>query len=400
MHGQRWILAIAAFRAHLKHSSLTDFRLQPLPSVHNNPPTDNSSLPPVNLHEFQATAERVLPRMVYDYYAGGANDEVLLKSTRAAWDAIEIRYRVMRDVSTRSSACTVLGQSLSWPVMIAPMAMQRMAHVDGEMATARAANELSTGMVLSTLSNTSVEDVASVLTQPLWFQLYIEKDRGATKALVERTEAAGCRALVLTVDTPLLGRRERDIRNQFHMLPGLSAPHIRVTNSGALSEPIASASALGTYVNTQWDSSISWKDLEWLQSVTKLPILIKGVVRGDDAATALNHGASGVIVSNHGGRQMDAAVTTVRALRDVADAMSGRGTLLVDGGIRRGTDVLKAIALGANAVLLGRPVLWGLSSGGAEGVKRVLQLLRDEFDLAMALSGCRDVREITRDLVG
>lgn len=371
-----------------------------LQHVHNKPLTDNSSLPPVNLHEFQAMAEHVLPRMVYDYYAGGANDEVLLKSTRAAWDAIEIRYRVMRDVSTRSSACTVLGQSLSWPVMIAPMAMQRMAHADGEMATARAATATSTGMVLSTLSNTSVEDVASVLTQPLWFQLYIEKDRGATKALVERTEAAGCRALVLTVDTPLLGRRERDIRNQFHMLSGLSVPHIRVANSGTLSEPVASASALGAYVNTQWDSSISWKDLEWLQSVTKLPILIKGVVRGDDAATALNHGASGVIVSNHGGRQMDAAITTVRALREVADAMSGRGALLVDGGIRRGTDVLKAIALGANAVLLGRPVLWGLSSGGVDGVKRVLELLRDEFDLAMALSGCCEVREITRDLLG
>lgn len=354
---------------------------------------------PVNLHEFQAIAESALPRMVYDYYAGGANDEVLLKSTRAAWDAIEIRYRVMRDVSTRSSACTVLGQSLSWPVMIAPMAMQRMAHVDGELATARAASELETGMVLSTLSTTSVEDVSAALTQPLWFQLYIEKDRGATKALVERVEQAGCRALVLTVDTPLLGRRERDIRNQFHMMPGLSAPHIRVNNSGALSEPIASASALGKYVATQWDSSISWKDLEWLQSVTTLPILIKGVVRGDDAVTSLNHGAAGVIVSNHGGRQMDAAVTTAHALREVASAMAGRGTLLVDGGIRRGTDVLKAIALGANAVLLGRPVLWGLSAGGADGVKRVLQLLREEFDLAMALSGCREVREITEDLL-
>ncbi|MEP6764565.1 MAG: alpha-hydroxy acid oxidase [Gemmatimonadaceae bacterium] len=362
-------------------------------------PTQPSAPLPVNLHDFEVIAARVLPKMVYDYYAGGANDEVLLSSTRAAWDAIEIRYRVMRDVSARSWACKVLGQSLSWPVMIAPMAMQRMAHAEGELATAHAANQLATGMVLSTLSTTSVEDVSAVLKQPLWFQLYIEKDRGATKALVERAHEAGCRALVLTVDTPLLGRRERDVRNQFHLKADMPFPHLRVAAGDALVAQEATTSSLATYVASQWDASISWKDLAWLQSITTLPILVKGVVRADDAVMALESGAAGVIVSNHGGRQLDASVTTVGALPEIANAMAGRGALLVDGGVRRGTDVLKAIALGAHAVLLGRPVLWGLSAGGVDGVKQVLQLLRDEFDLAMALSGCRGVGEITSDLV-
>ena len=360
--------------------------------------TEPTSLP-VNLHEFEAIAERVLPRMVYDYYAGGANDEVLLKSTRAAWDAIEIRYRVMRDVSVRSHAISVLGQELSWPVMIAPMAMQRMAHIDGELATARAASAMQTGMVLSTLSTTSVEAVSAELQQPLWFQLYIEKDRGATKALVQRAELAACRALVLTVDTPLLGRRERDVRNQFHLKAEMPFPHLRMSTGDALVAKEATTSSLATYVAQQWDASISWKDLGWLQSVTRLPILVKGVVRGDDAVIAMESGASGVIVSNHGGRQLDASVTTVRALREVVDAMQGKGAVLVDGGVRRGTDVLKAIAMGANAVLLGRPVLWGLSAGGESGVMRVLQLLKDEFDLAIALSGCRSVSEIGRELL-
>ena len=362
--------------------------------------TNSNTQPlPVNLHEFEALAKTGLSRLVYDYYAGGANDEVLLRTAREAWDAIEIRYRVMRDVSERSLSCTVLGQLLEWPVMIAPMAFQQMAHADGERATAIAANASATGMILSTLSTSSVEDVCAATKQPLWFQLYIEKDRGATKALVERAERAGCRALVLTVDTPLLGRRERDVRNQFHLPPNMPTPHLKIGRRDALLENVDTSSALATYVATQWDASISWRDVEWLRSVTSLPILVKGVVRGDDALLALKHGAAGVIVSNHGGRQLDTAITTARALPEIAQAMNGNGALLVDGGVRRGTDVLKALALGAHAVLLGRPVLWGLHVGGTEGVMRVLKLLRDEFDLAMALAGCRDVTELTRDLL-
>ncbi|MBC8089684.1 MAG: alpha-hydroxy-acid oxidizing protein [Phycisphaerae bacterium] len=361
---------------------------------------ENSDALPLNLHEFEAAARPHLPRMVFDYYAGGANDETLLRTTRAAWDDIRLRHRVMRDVSTRSLVCTVLGHRLEWPAMIAPMALQQMAHADGELATARAAHRTATGMVLSTLSNNAVELLREETQQPLWFQLYIQQDRGATAALVERVQRAGCTAIVLTADTPLLGRRERDIRNMFHMPSGLRAPHLHAASTQTLAQPDDASSALAVYVKRKWDASISWRDLEWLRSITTLPILVKGVVRGDDAALALEHGASGVIVSNHGGRQLDASVATPRALPEVAQAMAGRGALLVDGGIRRGSDVVKAIAMGAQAVLLGRPVLWGLALDGEDGVMRVLQLLRDEFDLAMALTGCRDVSEITPDLLG
>lgn len=360
----------------------------------------NQDLPnPLNLHEFEAAAAARLSRMAYDYYAGGANDEVLLRTTREAWDRIELRYRVMRDVSTRSLASTVLGQALDWPVLVAPMALQQLAHAQGELATARAANRTGTGMILSTLSTTAVEAVSAELQRPLWFQLYIQQDRGVTAALVERVRIAGCSAIVLTVDTPLLGRRERDIRNVFHLPAGLRTPHLHASAVTSLAEHDNAASALALYVTRQWDSSISWRDLEWLRSITSLPILVKGVVRGDDAVLALEHGADGVIVSNHGGRQLDASVTTPRALPEVAQAMAGRGALLVDGGIRRGSDVIKAIAMGAQAVLLGRPVLWGLGADGEEGVLRVLQLLRDECDLAMALTGCRAISEITADLL-
>ncbi len=358
---------------------------------------------PLNLHELQALAETKLPRMVFDYFAGGSNDERLLHSTRDAWNEIALRYRVMRNVSLRSHSCEILGEPLDWPVLVAPMALQQMAHVDGELATARAVAQSGCGMILSTLSTYAIEEVHAAIREnnsraPLWFQLYIEKDRGRTKALVERAARAGATALVLTVDTPVLGRRERDIRNQFHLPEGLATPHLYDTLS--LGEaPVASASALATYISRRWDEGIEWRDVEWLRSITSLPLLVKGVVRGDDALLALEHGATGIIVSNHGGRQLDASVTTPRALVEIAEALNGRGTLLVDGGIRRGSDIVRAIAMGAHGVLLGRPVLWSLAIGGADGVLATLGLLRAEFDSAMALCGCRTVGEITPDLL-
>ena len=236
-------------------------------------------------------------------------------------------------------------------------------------------------------------------TGPLWFQLYIYKDRGASRALVERAEQAGCSALVLTVDSPLLGRRERDVRNGFYVPPDTPVPNLAAGPRETLAAATMSASALATFVETHWDASISWRDLAWLRSITRLPILVKGIVRGDDAELAVEHGAAGVIVSNHGGRQLDTAQSTARALPEVAAALDGRAALLVDGGIRRGTDVVKALALGASAVLLGRPVLWGLAVDGERGVSRVLELLRAEFDLALALSGCRTPAELSRDLI-
>jgi 4-hydroxymandelate oxidase len=356
----------------------------------------------LNLREFESAAALRLPRMVFDYYAGGAGDEVTARTAHDAWDAISLRYRVLRDVSQRNLAVTVLGDDLAFPLLVAPMAFQRLAHPDGEIAMARAAESTGAGVILSTLATTSIEDVRAVTRGPLWFQLYIYRDRGASRALVERAERAGCTALVLTVDSPLLGRRERDARNRFHVGTDLTVPNLTGDPRAVLAAAAAhggDGSALARFVEAHWDSSISWRDVEWLRSVTSLPIVVKGIVRGDDATLAVKHGAAGVIVSNHGGRQLDTAVASARALPEVADAMAGRGALLVDGGIRRGTDMIKALALGANAVLLGRPVLWGLALGGADGAQRVLELLRDEFDLALALTGCRSPRELSRDFV-
>ena len=366
----------------------------------------HSPTPLINLHGFEAAAADRLPRMVYDYYAGGANDELLLRSSRTAWSDRALRYRVLRDVAVRSQRTTVLGQEVDWPVFVAPMAFQQLAHADGEVATAQAAQDTGAGMILSTLSNRTIEAVRAGTTGALWFQLYIYRDRGVTAELVQRAERAGCTALVLTVDAPLLGRRERDLLNGFHLPPEVDVPNLGVTLRRTLAgghdnatPSDTTASALAEFFARHWDASISWRDLAWLQSITTLPILVKGVVRGDDAVLALEHGAAGVIVSNHGGRQLDTAIPTARALPEVAAAMAGRGTLLVDGGIRRGTDVLKALAMGAQAVLLGRPVLWGLAVNGQHGARQVLQLLKDECDLALALAGCRTLAEVTGDLL-
>ena len=353
----------------------------------------------LNLREFERAAEQILNRMVFDYYAGGAGDEISASRSSSAWNDIAIRYRVLRDVAKRSLAVQVLNDRLDVPILVAPMAFQRLCNPEGEMATVRAAHSVGAGMILSTLATTSVEDVRSASAGPLWFQLYIYNDRGLSRAVVERAERAGCTALVLTVDSPLLGRRERDLRNGFHVSTELPVPNLMGDPRAALAGAVHGTSALAGFVDEFWDATISWKDLSWLRSITKLPILVKGIVRGDDALLALDHGAAGVIVSNHGGRQLDTAVATAAALREVADALAGRCALLVDGGIRRGTDVVKAIALGANAVLLGRPVLWGLALGGEAGARRVLELLRDETSLAMALTGVRAPAELTRDFV-
>ena len=241
---------------------------------------------------------------------------------------------------------------------------------------------------MSTLSNTRMEDVAKVSSGPRWFQLYVYKDRGVTRSLVQRAEAAGFTALELTVDAPVLGQREADLRNHFHLPHGLTAANLNAPEFGQVPD-LAGHSGLADYFARLQDDNLTWRDVEWLRSITKLPVLVKGVGRGDDAQNAVQSGASGIVVSNHGGRQLDTARPTIRALPEVVEAVAGRVEVLVDGGIRRGTDVLKAIALGARAVQVGRPVLWGLAVEGEAGVRHVLELLRSEFDLAMALCGCR-----------
>lgn len=351
------------------------------------------------MYDFEAIMRVTLPRMAYDYYASGAHDEITLRENHAAYDRIQLRYRVLRDISRRDLSTTVLEQPISMPVLIAPIAFQRMADPDGEVATAKAAGRTGTVMMLSTLSTSSIEEVMEAATGPVWFQLYVYKDRGATAALVERAESAGCSALVVTVDAQIWGRRERDVRNRFQLPEGLSVKNLMPAGKEQLPQDVA-GSALGAYVASLFDPALCWKDLDWLCSITKLPVLIKGVIHPDDGRQSLDSGIAGVIVSNHGGRQLDTAPATIEALPGVVEAVDSGLEVLIDGGIRRGTDVVKALALGATAVCVGRPIIWGLSHAGESGVSRVLDILRYEIDLAMGLCGCTSVEEIGRDLIG
>ena len=352
---------------------------------------------PLNLRALELAAEARLPKLAWDYYAAGADDEHCVRRNCAAYERLALHYRVLVDVSRRALATTVLGQPTALPILVAPTAFHRLAHRDGELASVRGAGDAGTIFILSTLSNTRIEDVVAAAAGPVWFQLYVYRDRGATEALVRRAEAAGARALVLTVDAPLLGRRERDVTNGFALPPELGIANLH--GEGRDVPPASHESGLAAYVADLLDPSLDWRAIGWLRSITKLPVLVKGIVRADDAARAIAEGAAGVVVSNHGGRQLDASPATIDVLPRIADAVAGRGELLLDGGIRRGTDVVKALALGARAVLVGRPVLWGLAAGGREGVAAALGVLRRELDLAMALCGCPDIAAITRDLV-
>ena len=354
--------------------------------------------PLVNLSDFERSAEHRLPKSIYDYYAGGALDEVTLRESRAAYERIPLFFRVLVDVSRRSLETTVLGERISMPVLVAPTAFHRLAHDQGELAMARAAGNAGTIMVVSTLSNTSVEEIAQAATGPLWFQLYIYRDRAATQDLVARVEAAGCRALVLTVDAPLIGHRERDVRNRFILPPGLTIKNLLGSGQGAVAET-KEGSALAAYVSEFIDPGISWRDIEWLRSCTRLPLLVKGIARADDARRAVDAGVRGIIVSNHGGRQLDTAPATIDVLPHVAEAVGDRAEVYVDGGIRRGTDVVKAIARGARAVLIGRPALWGLAVDGERGAGRVLEILRSEIDNTLGLCGCTAIAELGPELL-
>ncbi len=354
----------------------------------------------VNLLELEALAKPRLPTAVFDYFAGGAHDEITLGANRLAYEAIALRPRVLVDVSRRDLSTTLLGATLAFPVLVAPMALQRMAHSDGELATARAVASLKTLLTVSTLSSVTAEDIRPVCALPPWFQIYVHQDRALTEAMLARVSACGYGALVLTVDTPVLGRRERDVRNTFQPPPGIAFANMMAGQGGGATTGTSDKdSALAMYFAARHDASVTWKDLAWLRRVCPLPLVLKGVMRGDDAKRAADHGVDAVIVSNHGGRQLDTAIPTIRALPEVAEAAGGRMPVLVDGGVRRGTDVLKALALGARAVLVGRPVLWGLALDGEAGVARVLTTLRDELDIAMALCGCATVADIGRDLV-
>lgn len=347
---------------------------------------------PLNLDEFEAVARERLEKGIYGYYAGGADDEVTVRANREAFQRLCLRYRVLVDVSKIDPGTRILGLPLSFPVLLAPTALHRMAHPEGEKATARAAASVGTLMTLSTVSSVSLEEVAAAAPEGhRWFQLYQETDRSRTRRLVERAQAAGYKAVVLTVDAPLLGRRERDLRHPFVLPKGVRAAHF-----DAAPRSVSGGSPLSTFIS---QPGVTWKDLAWTRSFCSLPLLIKGVVRGDDAKRAVEEGIDGIWVSNHGGRQLDTAVTGIDALPEVVAAVGPHFEVLVDGGIRRGTDIVKALALGARAVLVGRPVLWGLAVAGQDGVEQVLAILKRELDNAMALCGCPSLADIGPDLI-
>ncbi len=368
----------------------------------------------INLAELEELVEKSLDKIKlapshFDYYRGGAADELTLKRNCQAFAEIAIWPRMLVDISKRDMSLSLVGQKIDMPIVIAPTAFQSLAHCQGELATATAAKRLNTIMTLSTLSNHDIEEVAKAGNH-LWYQLYVYKDRAITKDLVARAEASNYKALVVTVDSPLLGRRERDIRNQFTLPPGLRAANLEKFALGKISKDKNDNnqdSDLALYIASLYDTSLTWKDLEWIISLTKLPVLVKGILRGDDAIKAVAAGARGIIVSNHGGRQLDTTISTIEALPGIIAALEKGNSsksnseveVLLDGGIRRGTDILKALAMGAKAVMIGRPILWGLALYGQSGVEEVLNLLKSEFDLAMALSGCSNLAAITSDLI-
>jgi 4-hydroxymandelate oxidase len=352
---------------------------------------------PLNLHEYEAAARALLSTMAFDYVAGGSGDEVSVRANRAAFARWRFLPRVLRGVREVSTATTVLGQPVSMPVLLAPSGFHRLAHDEGELATARAAKTAGTIYTMSTAANIAMEEVAP-RAGPWWFQLYVFTDRGVTRDLVERAEAAGASALVVTVDVPLLGRREADERNRFALPPGLTMANLQAPEH-RLVQAVDEGSGLNTYIASVWHSALSWDDLDWLASLTSLPVIPKGILHPDDTVMAFDHGARAVIVSNHGGRQLDGAVASLDALPAVAAAAAGRGEILLDGGVRRGADILKALALGARAVLIGRPIHWGLAVAGEAGVRHVLELLRAELTLDLMLCGTASSAEVNRSLL-
>jgi isopentenyl diphosphate isomerase/L-lactate dehydrogenase-like FMN-dependent dehydrogenase len=331
---------------------------------------------PVNVWDYERLAEEQLDANARAYFAGGAGDEVTLRENVAAFERRKLRPRVLVDVGGVTTATTVLATAVSMPVLIAPLALQRMAHPEGELATARAAAAAGTIMCLSTAATARPAEVAAAApAAPRWFQVYVFEDRAITEDLVSEACDAGYAALVLTVDAPFLGRRERDIRIDFRIPEG-------VTPSGDI-------------FGEGFDTALSWRDLEWLSGYG-LPVVVKGILTAEDARLACEHGAAAVVVSNHGGRQLDGVQASVDALEEVVEAVDGRIEVLVDGGVRRGTDVLKALGLGARAVLIGRAMVWGLAANGEAGVVDVLRLLRDEIQLGLALLGCRSPADVSR----
>jgi 4-hydroxymandelate oxidase len=348
---------------------------------------------PINVADFERAAEECLDAGTAGYFFGGACDEVALRESVTAWRHWRLRPRVLTGHDEWGTRAEVLGGEVSMPILVAPVAYQRLVDQKGEIGMAGAAAAAGTVMCLSTLATARPAEVAQAVPNGRrWFQLYAFRDDGVTRALMDEATDSGFEAIVVTVDAPRGGRRERDLRTDFKIPEGIGVPSVQAALGSDRAVTIEETFAL-------MEPALTWRSLEGLVSQSDVPVLVKGVLTGEDAALAVSHGAAGVVVSNHGGRQLDCCLATADALPEVVDAVDGRGTVLVDGGIRRGTDVAIALALGADAVLVGRPALWGLAADGERGALRVLELLRHEFELALALCGCASPAELTREHV-
>jgi 4-hydroxymandelate oxidase len=369
---------------------------------HQTPVRPASSLqeapspPPVlTLADYEAVARGRMSLMAYEYVVGGGGDEITLRDNHLAYDRIRLQPRILQDVSRLDLRLTLFGQQLEYPILLAPTAYHRIVHPDGELATVRGAADAGAILVASSFATTSIEDMGRAAKGGrLWFQLYVNRDRGFTRDLVQRAEAAGCQALCVTVDSPTTAFRYREARVRFALPEGIERANLKgLTAAGNVHRTTE-----GSIYNAVLDPSLTWKDIDWLRGMSKVPVLIKGVLNPDDASKGADAGV-GIIVSNHGSRNLDTLPATIDALPRVVDAVKGRVPILVDGGIRRGTDVLKAIASGAAAILIGRPYLYGLAVDGPAGVARVVQMLRRELELAMAMTGRRSLAEIDRSVL-
>lgn len=353
--------------------------------------------PLASLADFEKAARAQMSPMANEYVNGGAGDEHTLRWNLDAYSELKLRSRVLVDVSGVDTSLQLLGRTLAHPILLAPTAYHKLIHPDGEVATAQGAAAARAAMIVSSFATVKIEEVARAASTPLWFQLYVQPDRGFTRALVERAEAAGCAALCLTVDTPVLGARDRETRIGFALPDGLTRANLAGLDGAAATA--AHRPPEGAIYSAVLEPRLTWRDVEWLRSIARVPVLLKGVMDQEDAARAVNEGVAGLIVSNHGARNLDTVPATVTALPRVAEVVAGRIPIVLDGGIRRGTDVLKALALGASAVAIGRPYLHGLAVAGSAGVARVVEILRTELEMAMALTGRTSLGAINRTVL-
>ena len=348
------------------------------------------ALPLVDVTRFEALARKRLSKMAYDYIRTGGADEITARENRQAFERMRFKPHALVDVSELDTKVSLFGTELDFPILLAPVACQRLYHAEGELATARGANAGRAAMIVSSLSTSAIEDIARNTQHPIWFQLYMQRDRGFTRAMVERAVAAGCKVICLTVDAPVTGCRYG--QTSFYLPEGIDYVHLRGLNED---RPASLDQKHPSKIYEKFfDPTVNWRDVDWLRSIAGVPVLLKGILNPEDAGRAVEAGVDGLIVSNHGGRNLDMVPASIDALPEVAQTVAGRIPILLDSGIRRGTDVLIALALGAKAVLVGRPYAYALAAGGAAGVERVIQILREEFERAMALTGRRTLAEI------